>query len=118
MSTADTFTIYVQEKIGIKMMHSILFDGYHRVSDIQEDAHHIYNIKFNDELKQFEVYKLSDELQRWVLVYRARSFSIVALAIHMGMIAFRRLDLAKIQTILEDTHELPDIEKLPKIEGD
>lgn len=111
----ETFTIYIQEKIAMDVMHAILFEGYYRFVDVQEDDNHVYNIKFSHVLKKFEVYKMSRELNKWVMVYQVRSYGTLAFAIHLQMKAFRHLDLAKIAEIHEQGLPLPDIDQLPKL---
>lgn len=33
----ETFSIYIQEKIGMDVMHAILFEGRYRFVDVQGD---------------------------------------------------------------------------------
>jgi len=111
----ETFNIYIQEKIGMDVMHAILFEGRYRFVDVQEDDNHVYDIKFSHVLKQFEVYKMSRELNTWVMVYQVRSYAVLAFAIYLQMNAFRNLDLAKIVEIHNAGLSLPDIDQLPKL---
>lgn len=115
LKTLDSFTIDVQERIGMNIMQAMLFEGFYKVSDMQADCNHLYDIKFDHKHKRFEVYKLSRDLEKWVLVYQTRGYVALSLAIHLGMKAFRYLDLAKIDEMNKQGWLLPDIDKLPKI---